>query len=198
MIPSNRKTKRQKNKGSNTNPADSVIVYNGPVKAPRAAAERATISTYVSWAPTTLVTSAGGVINTVYSDDISTANDYASLAAVWDEYRVLAMEIRYCPITRYTGTLNPLFPGFVLIDRDDATAIASASLAANYESADLVMLTDPWKKVVKMGGVEDAQFTTTATPVARSWIKLRFDNSTVSASVGVVHQFALVQFRGRD
>lgn len=180
------------------NPSDAVINYRGPVRVPLAMQERDTVTTYVSWAPSSLVTSAGGIINTVFDDNISTANDYSSFAAVWDEYRVLALKIEYRPISRYSSTLQPLFPGYVLVDRDDSTAIASAALASNYSSSKLVMLSDPFSHQIKMGGVEDAQFTTTASPVARNWIKLRFDNSTVSATVGVVHQFALVQFRGRD
>jgi hypothetical protein len=157
-------------------------------------------SIFVSWAPTN-ISASGGVVNTVFSDDIASANDYASFAAIWDEYRVLQMEVHYVPFNRYNlqlSNVDVIGPCFVLVDRDDGTATASMALASNYESADLKSLCDPFKKRVNMASVEDAQFTTTTTTVARNWIKLYGTGFTSSVVFGTIHQFALVQFRGRN
>jgi len=201
--PPSKRGKARPKKIRNLNPPEQQIVYRGPTKVPRALAEISTITTYVSWAPTLVTSSGSGLANPVFSDDISTANDYSSFSPVWDEYRVLALEVQYQPYNRYNQTLSvthatDVAPGFVLIDRDDGTATASLALASNYESARFVNLSSPFKCSVKMAGVEDAGYLTTTSTVARQWIKYYFEALGASHSYGLVHQFALVQFRGRN
>jgi len=151
--------------------------------------------------PDTIQASAGGIVNNVFGDDPSAASwsDWAGLVAVWDEYRVLAMQLMFVPINKYnrasTDTIQPII---VIIDRDDATAVGSEALAMNFESHSVHCGSETWTKSVKMAGVEDAVFLTTATTVPSMWIKLYSAGNSASVVLGKIYTTALVQFCGRN
>jgi len=191
---------KKRNKGV-PNPSESVIEYNGPIDSfPAMRGERTLSTKFVSWAPIALISTGGGLYNTVFPIDLGTANDYASLAAVYDEYRVLGAHMKYLPVNRYNRTAaEAIGPGFVVLDHDDGTALASLALASNYESAKFVNLSDPWKSApIRMHSIENAVFTTTATPVTRQWIKPYFEALGATKTYGNIFVTAIVQFRGRD
>lgn len=192
-------TKAKKSKRISTNPPESQIVYNGPLVLSRGPEERHTTTVWMTYGPSTLVSSGSGVINSVFSNDPSGYNDWSSFAAVWDEYRVLGMTVHYAPYNRYNQSLSIIVgPVFLFIDRDDGTVQTTEALALNYESVKMKNLADPWKITAKMAGVAEATFITTATPVANLWIKSYASGLTNSITYGKTYISALVQFRGRN
>jgi len=195
----NSKAKRSK-KSSGINPAEDVIIYRGPLKLPQGLQERQKITTVAHFGPVSFTASAGGTVASVLSDDPSASVDWASLSAVWDEYRVLGFTFHYMPFNRYTrASTDQIGPIFTVIDRDDATALTLESQALEYESLKVFYLGDPFTRQVRsMTSVEDSTFITTATPVARNWLKLVCVNITPNLGVGRAWMDLLIQFRGRN
>jgi hypothetical protein len=201
-MPKSGKTNSRKKKKSNSsiNPSENVIVYRGPLQLPQGLQERQKITTVTHKGPTTFSASGAGAISITISDDPSTSVDWSLLAGAWDEYRILGFTFHYMPFNRYTSSsANQIGPIFTVIDRDDSTGLTTESQALEYESLKVYYLGDPFKRQVRsMTSIEDASFITTATPVARNWLKGICVNITPSLGVGEFWIDYLIQFRGRN
>jgi hypothetical protein len=194
-----KKKGKKPNKEVITNPSEGVVVYRGPVRLPNQGEQRHTTSVYMTYGPSKITSTSGGLIETVVSNNPSGYNDWSSVAAMWDEYRVLALKMHYSPINKYNSPTNIIKKHiYVLTDRDDGTAIASEALALNFESVKVHMLDESWSHTAKMAGISEATFITTATPVGNMWIKMRSDQVSISQDYGYIWLEALIQFRGRN
>jgi len=159
-----------------------------------------------------LASNAGGVINAVYDQTMTTANAWTHLAASYDEFRVLAFQVEFFPNNRYTKVTTLCTPLVGVVDRDSNGALLSFAAGFQYASARMLSLEDPWTDAKeykgssvpalkwKMDSVEDAVFLTTAapTPTIKGAIKLYGQNLTASTTYGIVLQRFIVQFRGRN
>lgn len=201
-----KKTKKNKNALPNRgneqhviNPRENVVIYRGPVSPPGANQERAMITTFMSAGTALLTSSAGGVINLVASNDPSVYNDWSSLQPIWDEYRVLGFKWIFMPYNKYNRPSTTVVgPVYIVVDRDDATALTTEALAMNFESVKQKYLGDRITMEAKMAGLNDGKFITTASPVATCWIKMYSAGLTASTDYGKYTMQALVQFRGRN
>lgn len=78
-------------------------------------------------------TNALGVINTVYAMDPSTAADWASCSALYDEFRVLGIAISLFPRQQFSVTAlqNAIF---ALYDNDSVGVVTSYNEAAEFQT----------------------------------------------------------------
>lgn len=143
-------------------------------------------------------TSAGGVINDVYSSSPSTGSNWANAALVFDEYRVLAMRITYIPYN-VTGVSFTSTPVVSVIDNDTATALTGYTLASQYSSVaeHSAGPNTSWSQTAYMSDFNSGQFRSTGSPVATYWIKLYSTGNTASVGVARVQVKRYVQFRGK-
>jgi len=192
----NRQTKR----GTGELSAQSVI-YRGPMNTASARAER-TMKTVVLFENFTITSTAGGIINNVIVSSPGTVANWTDLAAVWDEFRILAIGMSYFPFNRYTkpvvtsATTPNCVPVFGVIDRDNSGALTSIAQATQYESCRMLSVEDPWTINIKMDGVEDAGFIGTGAPGSRFYFKMFGTGYTASAGYGYLLQKYICQFRG--
>lgn len=200
-----KKTSSKKNnkgrKAGGINPREDVIIYRGPLSLPQGLQERQKITTVLHTAPASYSSNGGGTVSAVVPDDPSGAVDWTHLANAWDEYRVLGFTFHFIPFNKYNrSTTEQIGPIFHIIDRDDATALTTEAQAVEYESLKADYLGKAFtREVVCLTSVEDSTFITTATPVARNWLKLVAQNITPSlGNVGRIWVDYLVQFRGRN
>jgi len=200
MIPRKNNRKNKKSNRGSINPPENVIIYRGPLKLPQGLQERQKITTVVHLGTTAFTASAGGAVTSVITDNPSSAVDWSVLAGAWDEYRVLGFTFHYFPYNRYTrASTDQIGPIFTVIDRDDATALTTEAQCLEYESLKTYYLGDPFKREVRsMTSIEDATFITTATPVARNWLKMFCTDITPNLGVGKIWVEYLIQFRGRN
>jgi hypothetical protein len=139
--------------------------------------------------------SAGGTFTTVAF--FSTAyNSWASYAVIYKEFRLLSLTVHFQPSNRYGKSVTNCRPGYVIVDRINATVLASRIAAASNESAKLLTLEDPWSVSLRMSGAEESQYQSTTGVTALQWIKPYFDGLTNFAEYGYMHQIALIEFRG--
>lgn len=143
-------------------------------------------------------TSGAGVNNTVLGNSPSSVANWASLAAVWDEYRVLALRLKYVPYKFAGGsTVVVQAPIVVVGDFDTATALTGYSLANQYSSCKEYPGDRPFEYTILMSGSENAQFISTGSPANSFYIKPYTSGNTVSLDIGRVHLMYVIQFRGR-
>lgn len=172
------------------------IGYEGPIITKK---DKEQIDTYVVLLKlvSNLSSSGGSQITQTFSSNPASAGDWSSLAAVWEEYRILGMRVKFRPDNRYSKTTTICRPGYAVVDRGSSAALGSIQAAANHESAKEVDLEDPWSIEAKMNNADEASFISTASPQAFIWIKLWFEGLTASTEYGIIETAWRVQFRGR-
>lgn len=140
-----------------------------------------------------------------FRNDPTGATEWASAAALWDAYRVLAMEIRFLPAS-YTGTALTGATLLCVMDYNDPTALASQAAALQYDSIKPMNVgtsTNPAETgwVYGVWRAKGALMTWTSTgsaPTNLGAIKVRADSLTASTGYGALVLYWLIQFRGRQ
>jgi len=190
------KTGRSRQGGMAPGPSAQALQYLGPIRSP---VTKNQVSTAIVVASCTfdISSNGSGVVNNVFSSgNVNSINVWSSWAATWDEYRVLGFEVKYEPYNRYnSGTVN-VAPIFSVVDQNDSGSLANAATAAEYESCMLHGGSDPWKRVARMSGVSDSQFTPTSSVASHYWIKIYSTGNTISTKIGTVLVTFRIQFRG--
>jgi hypothetical protein len=165
--------------------------------------------TAVLFAEGLLTSTAGGTINNVFTSGSATWNNFASYAALYDEFRTLGMELEYFPSNRYTKVTTTCVPVLGVVDRADTTALTSFTNALTYASCRPLSLEDPWTSrreyrgssvpslTIKMRGVEEAQWLPVASTFNAMAIKLWSTGLTAATSYGLFLVRGMIQFRGQ-
>jgi len=130
------------------------------------------LTTLINGAPT---------LNQVVAMDVTGISSWSSWAALFDEYRVhkakmVIIPIQcYVPSTASTGTVNVGIPTGVVVDYDDATAVASTTAIMLYDTLKIVFLgrTDEVRSTItaRPEGQPDLAWVTTASPTIPFWWK---------------------------
>jgi len=146
-----------------------------------------------------LSSTSGGVIAEVYGNDAFYNADFSSIAASFEECRVLGMSLEFHPTNRYNKTTTICKPAYVVVDRSSSGALTGYSAALNHGSCKIVSLEDFFIKTVKMSNAEESQFQicSTGSITAKSWIKIYVDGLSLSTVYGDLIFTYLIQFRGR-
>lgn len=120
-------------------------------------------------------------LNQVIAMDISGLASWSSWAALFDEYRIHKAKLVLLPIQCYipssagTGTVNVGIPAGVVVDYDDATAIASTSALMLYDTMRVVFLGRSDETIFKITALPEGQpdlaWTTTSSPTVPFWFK---------------------------
>jgi hypothetical protein len=195
--------RRQKStKKKQVNPSVGSIVYVGPSKLPRAAVDDDTYTAELKYIGT-MAASAGGVLAPVLDSysQLTSSPDWANAAALYQEYRVLSMETHLQPWNKYnTPTTSALAPVYSVLDRVNATALASLSDCAGYASVKIHPPSTEIVRTIKMADSGEAQFIATTTFAAttdRLYIKFYSAGNAASITMYDYVTTILVQFRGR-
>lgn len=177
--------------------AATSLSYSGPlrVRADAKAEDLVTINLHYSGY---LQSTAGAVINQVWSNDPGYAADWSSFSNIYAEYRVLGLEVLYYPSNRYSKTTVVCVPILGVIDRVSASPLTSITQAMAYDSARVLSLEDPWSYKLYMQGSDEAVFVPTTSTTVNQSIKLFGDGLSVSTAYGRILIYYLVQFRGRS
>lgn len=195
-------TKKQKVKGKKSgsaNPGNNSQEYRGPIVTIKEMKQMDTVTTLTATIYD-ISTTAGGLINGVYSNNPSGGIDWSSLSGVWEEFRVLEMWAMFVPSRAYDP--SSAFLGNILgmaVDRNSNTSYSSYGQMITHPSAKFVPIKGPKPLAisVKMDNAAESQFQSIGTPTATTWIKLYADTLTASQSYGKLLVRWRVQMRGR-
>lgn len=148
-------------------------------------------------------TSGAGLYAGVIAGDPSSSPAWSKLAAVYDEYRVIALEAHFTPQNRYNApTTNITPPIATVLDHTDGTALVSYTgtppAADQFESVLLFSASDPFTRVIRISDFKDANFESCNAPVAHLWIKNFYSSTTAAATtIGYFTVIFRVEFKGR-
>jgi len=95
----------------------------------------------------TLTSSVGGVLDTGtnFTNNPSSAQDWSSVAALFDSYRVRKMSIRFFPTYPANTTAVVFSPYYLVMDPDSSTTpLSSANSAIQYDNMVAVPLFETW------------------------------------------------------
>jgi len=197
-VASRNSNRRRRGKSQQLENNNSRIVYNGPVVIPASLEEQRLFPMNFSFVSNLTTDGAGTLPQTFQAEDVRNAADWSSIAATFDEYRVVAVKVTWVPIKEYSATFR-YQPVATVVDRADATALSSYNIAAACESFQLHEGDKKFSRTMKMASVEEAEFLSVlATPTSWGWIKMYATNIIPVSTT--IYRFAmtfLVQFRGR-
>jgi len=189
-----RKRRGRKTPGANRNPSSAVLRYVGPLRVPQ---EELVATDLIADFP---ISSSGGVINFTVADVPTSSPDWASLQALYAEYRVLAMKVEFNPIvlgaTVGSNAYNVLY--IVWDAADAAVALTSYTAAANYPVKTCRALNARQTLSHKMSGTVEASFGLTSATVFDYAFKCYADTLTAAALYGRMTVTWKVQCRGRQ
>jgi hypothetical protein len=134
-----------------------------------------------------LVTStAGGQFLSVFGNNPSSAIDWSSCSGLFQMYRVLGFTITFLPANRYNKVTTICTPGYVTVDWENSTALATAAEAVSLaEGLKFVTLEDPWEhKVVLPTEYPYNQWVDTSSPSSLAYMKFYFDYLSASTTYG--------------
>jgi len=184
---------------SNT-PGASVIKYGGPSRLPENVHPE--IKTVELHSGGVLTSTAGGVIDTnVTSSTVRTlGDDFSSWAALYREYRVLAIRLEYHPDVIGASIAAILYkPVYTVVDRLDASAIAAYANVESNTSLRIFTLNTTWFREAKMEDTSEADFISVAADPASFFVCKYFATGlTATTQYGRFLYRYICQFRTRD
>jgi hypothetical protein len=143
----------------------------------------------------------GGVISAVITNNPSGSPDWSNLTPLWEEYRVIASELRWQPNYQYfNGLVTALAQGPLAYasTRNPLLGLPSTiGSVLSYGDSELVNTQIPWKLVVKMDNVNEAGFTNTAN-VGSTWAYPVYASGlTGGTQYGTYDMLLRIQFRSQ-
>jgi len=146
----------------------------------------------------TLAADGSGTYSSNYSNSPSSCPDWGSFAAVWDEYRCLALRIVYTPVLYVGGSTAIQFqPITSVIDYDDGNVPATVSGMSEFSSFKEHKPLQPFSVLALAQSAADCQFIDCASPAATFNIHFLSIGNSASVNLGRIKTEYLVQFRGK-
>lgn len=194
------KRSKKDNKQNQAHNGDS-IVYRGPMWLPNAN-EQADVQCF-NVGQYTDMSSTSDVIDFVLTTaSVQNVVDWNSIAAVFAEYRVLAMECNFVPKVVYTtiALASVGYPAMAWVtDRDTNATLGSYNVAATHESCVVKSIRYPHTQIYRMNGVEEAVWTPVGTAFSNGFIKAYGAQTGIgSIVVGHLHIRYVLQVRGKQ
>jgi len=143
-----------------------------------------------------VTTDSSGNISPTYGNNPSSTSNWASIAATFDEYRVLAMQVSYKPF-EFNGGNVVQAPVTTVFDYDTSAALTGYTLAAQYSSCKEVAGRAGFSRTIYMSGVENGAFNSTGSPVNTFWVKVWSSGNTINTPMYRSFLRFIVQFRGK-
>jgi len=181
-------------------PSDSTLVYRGPLRpvmsmaARSEATEQLVTSSLVS-------TNGSGVYSASLSSNPNTTSEWSSFVALYEEFRVLAMEVTFQPYYPHWASTSALsmtsFPVVYYPQRYGANVATSYNTAMQFAGAKIRSIQERTVVTIRMAGSQEAQFQNVSTPVGFFGIGVYGTGGSASAGYAQAFVRLLVQFRSR-
>lgn len=195
---------RKRGKGSGANPISnppgpSTIVYRGPSRLPEQVTPE--IKTVELHSGASFTSTAGGVVDVNgFSSQVRTlGDDFSSWAALYREYRVLAVRYEFHPNV-IGATIGAILytPIYTVVDRLDTSSVAAYANVESNTSLSIYTLNQKWMREAKMFDISEADFVAVTADGPAYGIKCFVTGLTASTNYGRSLIRWVVQFRTRD
>lgn len=181
-------------------PGDGIVRYTGPIVSP---IRKKGLSTRLELLTDSVPASAtaGGLYQTVFSSDPTTMTQWVVASGNSDSYRVLGMQLKFCPINRNNQTLAVAYGAGVtimynVIDYNSVVQLTSRQVAVEFEGCEYHSLFDEWMREAKAADLNHLEWVDTNTAPANLFsIKTYSTGNFASIGLGDFIVKRLVQFR---
>jgi len=199
------KSSKIRRKGSRSNsgnggPSQKRQEYNGPL-VPKPIVRQEQLAEVLLTFNTPVSSDGLGVLTWNITSNPSTSTEWASCAALWEEYRVLKMGLvwapNYQPFTPSTITNSQAALVYYSVRDSLASPPSSYNTAWQIGSAKMGHTARQHQQVIGMSGYSESLFTNTSTPTQTVAIGAYAQSLTVTTQYGNIFVRWLVQFRGR-
>jgi len=197
-----RSNKPQRNRGNKANPPATSLSYRGPGFS-RGQLPLAVVP--LTWTITFQSTALGN-LNVSIDTDPRSAGEWSLPAGLYQDFRVLALNIRYCPFQHYYQTTTPVNAApliwWPLHAATNSSSPATFDAASQISGCRLKSSDTPHSMTIRMNGSDESQWIdiTSAAP-AGVWGRIGVTSGTgaltPSVNIGLVIVTLMVQFRGR-
>ncbi len=198
-MPRSKKNTKKSQTGPTNGPAASALVYRGSFIPPMIVKQEQLVLKLCNLSVTVSSNSSGVINQYLGIGDPSGAANWASLAAVFDEFRVLAVRAVWTPSNGYNkvvATQTCINPYYIVLDRDSTGTLSGVTAAMFYDSVEQFDLERPFVyEKFKMNGAKESAFQTTASPTNFGAYKTISSGLTPSLQYGTFLLQTLVQFR---
>lgn len=187
--------KRQR-RGQKVSGESQLVQFRGPVRNPKSRNEVSIIRTNI--VSSSAATSSGaGVIATTFTTNPNGTNGWSSWVALFDEYRVLALELKFVPLwhTLPTGVAGGTL--LMVVDHDSVAALSSFNNACNYESLKTGSIDRPMTHTYRLDGTLESNFINTSSPTGLQGVKVYANGLSNSTQYGNFIGTFLIEFRGK-
>jgi hypothetical protein len=187
---------RRKPRGMRGNSEVKMLMYKGPVRSADSSNEVSIFRTRII-SSSAATSSGAGVINTTFTTNPNGTNGWSSWVALFDEYRVLALELKYIPLWSVlpTGVNGGTF--IMVVDHDSVIALTSFNNACNYESFKIGPIDRGIKKTYRMNGTLESNWINTSSPTGLQGVKTYCNGLSNSTQYGNFIGTFLIEFRGK-
>lgn len=164
-------------------------------------------TTFVRYSPTDLASNAGGaVVLTFNCQNVSGAQDWSNLAALFDQYRVIEMKVKYFPYQQAANSVSSrdIAPLYCVRDYNDATGLTSVAQALQYNKVRTINLFSRWTAIMRMSTKASAQsngadgWFPTSNPPTHQAMKFYGTGFDLSQTYGNYVIEAIIQFKNRN
>ncbi len=147
-----------------------------------------------------LAADGSGAIATSLGLNPSTYSEWTSVAALFDEFRVLSGTFHFTPTNRYNRASTDVVRAIdVSFDNDSTPTLTSYNDAAEYANVEMKALSDPFVYSFRRPNITpSAYWTDVGTPSGSAGGVILYSNgNTASLAAGIYMQEIFVEFRGR-
>lgn len=180
----------------------SLVQYKGPIQ--RKAQQPQTYRVPLRQTYNISSAAAGYVEIFATTANATGCSEWASIAPLWREYRVLGLRLEYMPCYDMSGTNRTCYPGAIASYHGPIPAWQGAVTSSSFNNTWLMegsTTFHPCRSFVKewrMGDVEEAQFFNTSASYSAGGIYGVTGGTTSASTVfGAVYITVLVEFKGR-
>jgi len=193
--------KKTRKSGKTSNPSASAIVYTGAVRpATGSGAPNDAVTVHMSFI-NSMTGGTVGLQNYYGTVNCTSCADWSKYSALYDEYRVLGMQVDYWPNALDGSTQVNQSAGMSVSTHSTSNPFpfTSLSVIGDYGTVQPFYTSRPCKLVWKMASTEESQFAPTASSGSQGYVGFWAPNatSTGSGAYGYALVSFAVQFRGR-
>jgi len=193
-----RKTgKRAAPRATGSGPPDGATVYRGPLRVPRNGQQAVVRNLNLT---AVVQASSGGVVSASFSTNPSSSPDWSALAALYTEFRILALKVTYLPLYNVAfaavSNVNSGIPLAFCVSRNpSASPPATFAAAIQIQPYRWFTASRSMSFSTRAMGTNEMAWLTTAAPAAYAQIFLVGSGFTASQTQGTAISEFLVQFR---
>jgi len=173
------------------------VSYSGPTALPERKLGNVVIKVNL-FQSITVVSTSGGVFSSVFNLALSSFDSTeVSGYSTYDEYRILAVDYKFVPISYHASLPSATHAVFVIaLDRDSNVALTSLSQGWKYGAMSIASTSEKAKLRYLMRSTDEANFLPLSTSSTGSF-KMYSSGMTASTVYGYIMILGLVELRGQ-